>query len=110
MGGREALLIDKPMIFKVEGTGEPGWMGEDRGPTEEKDFSEGRGTSTALEFISQGWVCTSVPPVTDGVNLDEPRHLSEPQFPHLLRCNNIFLGLFKVNEIKHAKDLWVLNK
>ena len=68
-------------------------------------------TSTALKFMSQGGVCTSVPPITDGVKLDGPHHLSEPQFPHLLRWdNNFFLGFFEVNEIIHAKDLWVLNK
>lgn len=98
------------MILKIKDMKEVGWRGEGRWPTEVKDSSEGKETSTALEFINQGVVCTSVLPVTDGVNLDEPSHLFDPQFPHFFRWdNNIFLGLFEVNEI-HAKDLWVLNK
>lgn len=85
---------------------EVGWRGEGRWPIEVKDSSEGRETDTALEFISQDGVCTSVLSVTDGVNFDEPCHLSEPQYPHLFRWdNNIFLVLFEVNEIIHAKDL-----
>lgn len=79
---------------------EVGWREEGRWPTEVKDSSESRETSTALELSSQGGVCTSVLPVTDGVNLDELHHLSEPQFPHLFRWDNdIFLGLFEINEI-----------
>lgn len=56
------------MILKVKDMEEVGWRGEGRWPTEVKDSSEGRETSTALELISQDGFCTSVLPVTD-VNL-----------------------------------------
>lgn len=75
MGGRETHPIVKPMIFKVKDMEEPSWRGEGRGPTEVKHFSRGRGTSTALKFMSQGGVCTSVPPITDGEDLDGPHQL-----------------------------------
>lgn len=59
------------------------------------------------KFISQDGVAAPFPPLTDGLNSDEPCHLPDPQFPHLLRwSNNTFLvRLLGVNEIMRAKDL-----
>lgn len=109
MQGRETLLIDKPMILKVRDVEEPGWRTARGRRAEVKCFC-GRqlrkGTSTGLEFISQGGFCTPGLPLTDGVSLDKLSHFSEPQFPHWLRWdNNIFLvGLCGLNERKSCKQ------